>query len=153
MAHYTTSTTADASPEQLLEVLTDPDAIQSWSPIPFRVEDLDGGRRLEAGSRARVSGSLAGLRVGFDVEVHAADEDGLELTAEGPIAIDVSYELVPMDDGSEVTASVAVRGGGGITGRVLSKATSALLSAGALDGAAGRIARAAETQTDFALAA
>ena len=152
MAQFTAHTTADAAPEQVLQVLTDPDAIASWSPIPFEVEELD-GLRLEAGSQARVSGSLAGVRVGFDVEVHAADEDGLELTAEGPIAIDVSYELAPVAEGSEVTASVAVRGGGGISGRLLSKATSALLSAGALDGAAGRIARAAETQPAMALAA
>jgi len=43
-----------------------------------------------------------------------------------------------------VTASISLRRGGGITGRVLSQATAALLSAGALDGAARSIARAAE---------
>ena len=77
MPEFTTHTTADAAPEQVLQVLTDPDEIASWSPIPFKVEDLD-GLRLEAGSRARVSGSLAGKRVGFDIEVHAADEGGLD---------------------------------------------------------------------------
>jgi hypothetical protein len=46
-----------------------------------------------------------------------------------------------------------LRGGGGLTGRLLSKATSTLLAAGALDGAAGRIARAAETAPPMALAA
>ena len=151
MAQFTAHTTADAGPEQVLQVLTDPDAIASWSPIPFDVEDLD-GLRLEAGSYARVSGSLAGKRVGFDVEVHAADEGGLELTAEGPIGIDVLYELEPVAGGSEVTASVSVRDGSGLTGRLLARATGALLSAGALDAAAGRIVRAAES-TPFALAA
>src|SRR3954465_1973735 len=101
MAQFTTHTTADAAPEQVLEVLTRPDAIASWSPIPFEVEDLD-GLRLEAGSRARVSGSLAGKGGGFDVEVHAADEGGLELTAEGPIGIDVHYEFEPAGTGSSV---------------------------------------------------
>jgi hypothetical protein len=149
---YTTRITADATPEQVLEILTDPNAIRSWSPIPFELEELD-GLRLEAGSHARVTGSLAGVRVGFDVEVHTADEDGLELTAEGPIGIDVSYELAPVNSGSELIASVDVRGGGGITGRLLSKATSTLLAAGALDGATGRIARAAETAPPMALAA
>ena len=139
MAEWTTRTTTDASPEQVLQVLTDPDAIATWSPIAFDVEDLDGAR-LTTGSKARVSGSLAGLRVGFDVEVHAADERGLELTADGPIGIDVRYELAPAVRGSEVAASVSLKKAGGITGRVLSKATAALLSAGALDGAAGRIA-------------
>jgi uncharacterized protein YndB with AHSA1/START domain len=151
MAEFTAHTTADAAPEQVLRVLTDPDAIASWSPIPFEVEDLD-GLRLEAGSYARVSGSLAGKRVGFDVEVHAADEGGLELSAEGPIGIDVLYELEPVDGGSEVTASVSVRDGSGITGRLLARATGALLAAGALDAAAGRIVSAAES-TPFALAA
>lgn len=144
MAEWTTITQAKARPEQVLEVLTDPDAIRRWSPIDFDVEDLD-GVRLEAGSTARVSGKLAGVRVGFDVEVHAADEEGVELTAHGPIGLDVRYELAPALGGSEVTASVALRRGGGITGRLITQATAALLSAGVLDGAARSIARAAET--------
>jgi hypothetical protein len=143
MSEWTTMTQTNARPEQILEVLTDPDAIRSWAPIDFDVEDLD-GVRLEAGGTARVSGKLAGVRVGFDVEVHAADEEGVELTAHGPIGLDVRYELVPVPGGSELTASIALRRGGGITGRLLSHATSALLSAGALDGAARGIARAAE---------
>ena len=93
MAQWTTRTQANASPEQVLEVLTDPDAIRLWSPIDFEVEDLDGAR-LAAGDVTRVTGSSP-VRVGFDVEVHAADEDGLELTADGPIGIDVRYELAP----------------------------------------------------------
>lgn len=137
-------TTANAVPEQVLQVLTDPDEIRSWSPIPFDVDDLD-GLRLEAGSVARVSGCLAGKRVGFDVEVHAADARGLELTAEGPISIDVLYELEPVNGGSEVKASIGVRDGSGFTGRLLAKATGALLKGGALSAAAGRIARAAES--------
>jgi hypothetical protein len=152
MAHFTTLTTTTASPEQVLEVLTDPDAIREWAPIPFEVEQLD-GYRLEAGSVARVSGGIAGLNLGFDVEVHAADEDGLQLTAEGPIGIDVHYELAPTEDGSEVRASVSVRVGGGFKGRMVARATAALLAAGALDGAAGRIARAAEMEPAYALAA
>jgi hypothetical protein len=144
MAHFTARTTANADPEQVLQVLTDPDEIRSWSPIPFEVEDLD-GLKLEAGSVARVSGCLAGKRVGFDVEVHTADTSGLELTAEGPISIDVLYELEPVDGGSEVTASIGLRDGAGLTGRLLTSATGALLKGGALNAAAGRIARAAES--------
>jgi uncharacterized protein YndB with AHSA1/START domain len=154
MAQWTTSTQSNASPEQVLEVLTDPDAIKLWSPVDFTVDDLRGSR-LAAGDVTRVTGSLAGVRVGFDVEVHAADQGGIELTAEGPIGIDVRYDLSPATGGSEVRATVGLRGGGGITGRLLSRATAALLSAGALDGAARRIARAAETTTApaYALAA
>jgi hypothetical protein len=149
---FTAHTTSTASPDQVLQVLTDPDAIRDWAPIPFEVDDLDGSR-LEAGSFTRVSGGIAGMRLGFDVEVHAADEAGLELTAHGPIGIDVRYDLEPAASGTEVSATVSVNGGGGITGRIVAKATAALLAAGALDGAAGRIARAAETGPAYALAA
>jgi uncharacterized protein YndB with AHSA1/START domain len=151
MAEWTTSTQANASPEQVLEVLTDPDAIRLWSPIDFDVEDL-AGTRLTAGDTARVTGRVAGVRVGFDVEVHAADEDGIELSAEGPIGMDVRYDLAPAMSGSEVTATISLRRGGGITGRLISQATGALLSAGALDGAARSIARAAERTPALALA-
>ena len=108
MSVWTTSTQANARPEQVLEVLTDPDAIRLWSPIDFDVEDLH-GVRLAAGRTARVSGKLA-------------------------------------------AASISLRRGGGITGRLLSQATAALLSAGALDGAARSIARAAERPCVPALA-
>jgi len=151
MAQWTTRTQANASPEQVLEVLTDPDAIRLWSPIDFEVEDLT-GPRLSAGDVTRVTGRVAGFSVGFDVEVHAASADGIELTALGPIGIDVRYELTPAEGGSDVTATIGLRGGGGITGRLISKATAALLSAGALDGAARSIARAAEQTPALALA-
>jgi hypothetical protein len=151
MANWTATTTTKATPEQILEVLTDPEAIRLWSPIDFDLDDLDDSR-LEAGTRARVTGRIAGVGMGFDVEVHAADEDLLELTADGPIGIDVRYELEPLDIGSELHASVSIRRGGGITGRLVANATAALLSAGVLDGAAGRIARAAECQPEPALA-
>lgn len=151
MAQFTSRTTVKAPPEQVLEVLTDPDEIRSWSPIPFEVEELD-QRRLQAGSVARVSGSLAGKRVGFEVEVHAADAGRLMLTAAGPISIDVLYALAPVEGGSEVTASIGVRGGSGLGGRLLATATSALLKGGALDLATGRIARAAEAGPCLAFA-
>ena len=44
------------------------------------------------------------------------------------------------DSGSEVHASVSVRSGKGITGRLLAEATNALLSAGALTHAISRLA-------------
>ena len=143
MAEWTATTTTGATTEQLLEVLTHPDQIRRWSPVDFDLDEL-ATRRLAAGTRTRVTGRLAGVRVGFDVEVHAADKGRLELSAEGPVGIDVRYQLEPADTGSELSASVSLRRGGGLTGRLVANATAALLSAGALDGAAGRIVRAAE---------
>lgn len=143
MRTWTATTTTAARPQDVLEVLTDPEACARWAPLPFDVEELD-GRRLAAGSRARVSGKLAGRRVGFDVEVHEASGRGLSLAADGVgglISFDVAYELAAVDGGSEVRASVSVRPSRGLAGRLLAEATSALLSAGALEAAVSRIAR------------
>jgi carbon monoxide dehydrogenase subunit G len=144
MRTWTATTTVEAQPKAVLDVLTDPDAVARWAPVPFDVDEL-GSPRLKRGSRARVSGKLAGRRVGFDVEVHEADAKALCLSANGPVGFDVRYELAPVKDGSEVRASVAVRNGRGLTGRLLAEATNALLAAGALDLAVGRIAREAAT--------
>jgi hypothetical protein len=142
MSTWTEQLTANAAPAAVLEVLTDPGAAARWAPIDFEVRQLDGDR-LRAGSRARVAGRLAGREVGFDVVVVAADEERLTLLASGPIDFDVEYRLRPVETGSEVHASVAVRGKG-LGGRVLAQATGALLSAGALRQAVARIVREAE---------
>ena len=140
MRTWTATTTTAARPEAVLDVLTDPEAAARWAPLPFDVEALD-GRRLATGTRARVSGSLAGKRVGFDVAVHEASDRGLMLAADGPVGFDVEYQLAPVAGGSEVRASVSVRPSGGFAGRLLAQATAALLSAGALEAALGRVAR------------
>jgi hypothetical protein len=135
----------------VLEVLTHPEAIRRWSPVDFDLDELE-GRRLAAGSRGRVTGRVGGVMVGFDVEIHAADEARLELSAQGPVALDVRYELMRDEAGAELNASVSMQRRGGLTGRLVAKATAALLSAGALEGAAGRIARVAESQSSVAAA-
>jgi polyketide cyclase/dehydrase/lipid transport protein len=142
---WTATTRANATPDQVLEVLTHPEEIRRWSPVDFDLDGLD-GRRLAAGTRGRVTGKLAGVRVGFDVEVHTADERRLELSADGPVGLDVRYELTTDEAGAELRAHVSMRRGGGLTGRLVANATAALLTAGALEGAAGRIARVAESQ-------
>jgi len=143
MRTWTATTTTAARPEAVLDVLCDPEAA-GWGPthppLPFDVEEL-AGRRLETGSRARISGRLAGRRVGFDLEVHEASGCGLSLAASGPLGFDVDYRLAPVEGGSEVRASVSVRPSGGIVGRLLAEATSALLSAGALEAALSRVSR------------
>jgi Polyketide cyclase / dehydrase and lipid transport len=140
MRTYTATTTAPARPEAILEVLTDPDAAMRWAPVTFDVEGMS-GPRLAEGSRARVSGRLAGREVGFDLEVHQADAAGLALSAHGPVALDVAYHLRPARGGSEVSASVAVLPKRGIVARVIAEATAAVLAGGALELALGRIAR------------
>jgi Polyketide cyclase / dehydrase and lipid transport len=131
--------TVPGSPSDVIELLTEPRAIERWSPVPFEVVALD-GTRLEAGSRARVAGRLAGRSVEFDVDVLRASDDRLELVAEGPILLDVQYRLRPVGSASEIEASVSVEGRG-LFGRVLAKATEALLAAGALRMSLERLAR------------
>ena len=140
MRTWTATTTVDARPEAVLDLLTDPGACAEWAPLPFEVDGLD-TRRLETGSRARVSGSLAGKRVGFDLQVHEASDRGLSLAADGPVGFDVDYQLAPVAGGSEVRASISVRPSGGFAGRLLAQATAALLSAGALEAALSRVTR------------
>jgi hypothetical protein len=152
MSSYTATVTTSASTHQLLAVLTDPEAIRSWSPVPFELEGEAHGS-LRAGTDARVNGNLGGLRIGFDVHVHEAGRDGLRLSADGPLSMDVAYGLRAMPEGSEVSARVSVDRSRGITARIVGKAAEAMLAAGALDGAAGRIARAAERAEPIAVAA
>lgn len=140
MRTWTAATTVDAPPAAVLDVLTDPGACARWSPVDFVVEGLDAGR-LSAGSTPRVRGRLAGVEVGFDVEVLEAAADRLVLRASGPVALDVAYALRGARHRSEIRASVGVRPGRGLRGRVLAEAASALLSAGALQQALGRIGR------------
>ena len=142
MRTWTAHTHVAADPEVVLDVLTDPDACRRWSPVPFDV-DAEGAARLAAGSRVRVSGQLVGRTVGFEVEVHEAAAGRLALSARGPVAFDVAYEARPAKGGSDVCASVSVRSGGGLFGRVAAQATAALLHAGALGVAVDRIAASA----------
>jgi hypothetical protein len=126
-----------------MEVLTRPCAISSWAPVPFEVEGLDTDR-LETGSKARVAGMLAGKEVAFDVVVHEASDGILRLTAAGPfVEMDVVYDIQPLDDYSHVQASIDVKGKG-VMGRFVAKAVEGFLAGGALNGALGQLALAAE---------
>jgi hypothetical protein len=141
MRTWTAHAISEARPEDILAALTDPDAVARWSPVAFDLED--DLLRLRAGSRTRVSGKLAGVRVGFDVEVHAAADGRFSLSACGPVAMDVDYDLAPGEAGTEVHASVSVRPGRGLLSSVMAEATNGLFRAGALSAAVDRLARCA----------
>src|SRR3954451_144666 len=143
MATWETRTTVKGQPEHVLEVLTDPTSASRWSPIGFELEELDGDR-LRSGTRAVLTGKVAGRGVSFDVHVIKASDGQLELRAVGPVEMDVAYDAVPADEGTEVKASVAVRSAGGLIGRMISSATDALLAGGALNAAGPGGGRAGE---------
>src|SRR2546423_11471604 len=136
---WKTCQTVAAAPCEILHVLTHEDAIRRWSPIDFELAG-DAGGRLRTGDHARVEGRIAGIGVGFDVEVTRAEGATLELFASGPVEIHVHYGISRQGAASAVEASVDVRGGRGMTGRVVATTVRALLAAGALDAALGRIA-------------
>src|SRR3954466_7625078 len=110
MRTWTAQATTAARPEEIMAALTDPSAVARWSPVAFDIDD-DDVRRLQAGTRTRVSGRLAGVRVGFDVEVDRADDRQLRLRAQGPVSMDVAYDMAPGDGATEVRASVSVHRG------------------------------------------
>jgi hypothetical protein len=139
MKTWTIETWVAGAPEHVLELLTEPDAITRWAPIPFELLDFD-GERLVAGTRARVSGALAGRRLEFDVEIHEADEERLSLVANGQVSIGAEYLLAPADGGSDIRASVSVSGRG-LLGGILARAFEAVLAAGALRASVARIGR------------
>lgn len=133
-----------ADAHAVLDALTDPELIAAWAPVGFELED-GCPSRLRAGSRERVSGSLAGVRASFDVEVHQAGGDRLELVAEGPVSMDVSYRLREQGDRVLVEASVAMRRREGLSAKILRAAVVALLNAGALDRALQSLVRSVST--------
>jgi hypothetical protein len=137
MGTWSTSATVEGHPEAVLDVLTDPDACERWSPVAF---DVAGAQRLATGSRARVGGSIVGRRVEFDVEILQADERRLALRAQGPIEIEARYDARPCGVATCLDAQVSVRSAGGLVGRLMAGAADGLLAAGALDAAVRRIA-------------
>ena len=109
VATWTARTRLPGPPEAVLALLTDPDAIATWAPVGFEIVDYE-GRRLIAGDRVRVRGTLAGPSVSFDVDVAEADDGRLALTATGPIRLDVDYRVVALGECSELRAAVTVSG-------------------------------------------
>jgi hypothetical protein len=127
-----------ACAEHILEALTDPELIALWAPISFDVAGLAGGR-LTAGSRERVSGTIAGLGASFEVNVSRADTKRLELSARGPVSFDVGYSFTEHDQGVTVEARVLIRREAGLAAQVVRAAASALLNAGVLAGSLQRL--------------
>lgn len=138
MGTWTNETQVPGRPGEVMYLLTRPDAIARWSPIPFELVGFAGDRLL-AGDRARVRGALAGRSLEFTIDVADASSRRLALTARGPIDIEVEYLAEEIPAGSKVRARVAVSGRG-LGGRLLSRATDALLAGGALRSAVSRLA-------------
>lgn len=129
----------DADACEVLAALTDPELIAAWAPVGFAL-DRPGASRLQTGSHERVSGSLAGVRASFEIDVMRAEPGRLELVAEGPLGMDVAYRFREQGGYVALVASVSLHRRGGLTGQILRGAVAALLNAGALDRALSRLA-------------
>jgi hypothetical protein len=108
MGRFTTQKAIDSRPSQVLRTLTDPVAAARWAPVDFELRELRGDR-LEAGSKARVAGRLAGRDVTFEIEVFEADDGRLALRASGPVVVDVEYEVEGVGEAAVLTARLADR--------------------------------------------
>jgi Polyketide cyclase / dehydrase and lipid transport len=140
---WRSQTTVLATPEHVIETLTDTAACERWSPVPFAV-DGGGSHRLAPGTIRRVSGRLLGAPVRFHLHTLEASPRRLRLHARGPIEIRVAYALTPVAEGCAVDARVSIDPPTNRLGRLLGRATGLMLAAGTLDVALSRIAREAE---------
>jgi hypothetical protein len=129
MSTFETTQNFDGDAEQLMLALTEIDAIERWTPVPFEVDE-GGNARLRAGEQLQVHGGLLGKRVSFEIAVDRADETGLSLRASGPFEIDVDYNIDA--ERGQVRARVETRARR-LPGQLLASAANALLTAGALD--------------------
>jgi uncharacterized protein YndB with AHSA1/START domain len=142
-------TTVRATPEHVLDTLTDPEACARWSPIPFSLDHSD-RTRLRPGTTTHVCGRLLGAHVRFKLHTLAADPGRVQLHARGPIDIRVHYTLKPISTGCALDACVSIHPPQSRFGRALARAAALLLAGGTLDQAVNRIAHEAELDADTA---
>jgi hypothetical protein len=143
MKTWRSRATVRATPERVIDTLTDTEACGRWSPVPFELDDAQ-PRRLRPGRPTRVSGRMLGVQVSFELETFAASSRRLRLRASGPVEILVDYALAPAPAGCAVDATVSVRPLEARFGRLLAHSTALLLATGTLEHALARIAREAE---------
>jgi len=71
--------------------------------------------------------------------VRSADRERLELTARGPVSLDVTYRFEEHDAGVRVDAQVGIHRQRGLTARLVRSALGTLLNAGVLGSALRRL--------------
>ena len=143
MSTWTTHAWSHGRPDDVLRVLTDPAAAARWAPVNF---ELDGSERLVEGRTAVVRGQVAGWPVAFELDVHRARADVLELTAEGPVVLDVLYRVEEQREGSPIEARVSVLPRPGLLNGLVARCADTLFAGGALKMAVAAIAAEADAR-------
>ena len=86
----------------MIDALTCLDAIHGWSPVDFKLDDLD-AQRLHGGTHARVVGKLAGFGVSRIMEVttkRIEEKKALRLTLDyDKILESEALTEIPVDGG------------------------------------------------------
>ena len=120
-------------------------AVKRWFPVPCEFdEDVD---RLRAGGSYKTHGRLAGRSLHAVLQVLEGDERHIAVRLSGPVVVDLSAELAADGAGTRARIVASVRSGGGLSGKLLTPAASALLRAGALEHAVAAIRTEAESGT------
>ena len=134
-----------ATPQRILEVLSDPDAVKRWFPLPFDFDDDVGS--LRPGGSYGVHGRLAGRSLHARLQVLEGDERHIAVRLTGPVVLDLSAELTGGASGTAARILASVHSGGGLSGKLLTPAAAALLRAGALERSVAAIRAEAEVGT------
>lgn len=146
MPHRASASFEVAAPvEVVLDVALTVDDMVQWFPLPIEAVDPPGDGRLHPGDSCLADNVLAGRRLRTRIEVLEAGETRYRLAATGPLCFTVTAELTARPGGCAIEATVQVRSGGGLSGRVLEGACRPLLGAG-LRQALERLARLAEAR-------
>lgn len=136
------STHIDAPPAAVLSALSDPEAVCRWFPLPCEFdEDVS---HLEAGCSYATTGKLAGQKIHSQLEVREASKRAVSVRLSGPVALSLDADLRPAEGGTDLRVRISVGSGGGITGRLLAPAASAVLN-GALGHTLNAIRKEAES--------
>jgi len=146
MRTFTAHTTAASAPHEVLDRLTDPVAIARGAPVPFEVLELD-AQRLNPGANVRVRGQLPGQGPSSPGMCWRSQTSDSGSSRKVPSRLKSPTTCAPAIRGRRINASISVLGHG-LLGRLLAKATEALLAAGALRSSLNRLAN----QPDLAIA-
>lgn len=119
--------TVDAPPERVMAVLSDPDEARRWFPLPVEIVDPPAAPVAE-GDQMLSRGELAGQPVEFEIVIEELRDDGVTLRADGPVECRVRSRILAVDAGTELTVSLDVSSGGGISGGVMATAATPLVA-------------------------
>ena len=117
----------DAPPDRVVAVLSDPEEAARWFPLPVELVDPPAAPVSE-GDQMLSRGELAGQEVEFEIVIEEVRPDGVTLRATGPVECEITSHVEESGQGSDLTVSLDVSSGGGVTGGVMATAATPLVA-------------------------